>query len=250
MWTLDPDASVPAWRLAAPLGRGTLAFSTRLGGVSPPPFDTLNLGLSTEDDPARVAENRRRLLATLALAPESLATAGQVHGAAVRRVEDGGHVPACDALLTTRPGVTLAVTTADCMPLLLEAPGAIAAVHAGWRGAAAGLPELALEAIATAARCERAAVRVHLGPCIRGCCYEVGADVAERFPAAAVRATGGRPRLDLPAAVRLGLVAAGLDPGHFHDVGVCTACTPAHCFSHRRDAGRTGRHWAVAALGA
>ncbi len=246
MWTLDLRDAVPAWRLDAPAA--VLAFSTRRGGVSRAPFDTLNVGRSTADDADAIVDNRLRLLHALGLEPDALVTAGQVHGDTVRRVDAAGHVPDCDALLTTRPGVVLAVTTADCMPILLDAGGAIAAVHAGWRGAANGLPARAVAAVAEAAGIPGHDVDVHLGPCIRGCCYEVGDDVAARFPAAAIVAGAGRPRLDLPTVLRLQLATLGVPPARIHDVGACTACDPDGYFSHRRDAGRTGRHWAVAAL--
>ena len=250
MWNLDLGAPVPAWRASAAEPGLLLAFSTRLGGVSEPPYDTLNLGRSTADGPAAVEENRRRLLATLGVAPERLVTAGQVHGARVREAEAPGHLEACDALLTRAPGLVLAVTTADCMPLLFTAPGAVAAAHAGWRGTVEGAPRATLEAVGRAAGVSPGRVAVHLGPCIRVCCYRVGAEVADRFPAAAVRVREGGPHLDLPRAAFLQLRAAGLPDHAFHDLGVCTACDSRHYYSHRRDGGRTGRHWAMIALSA
>jgi hypothetical protein len=248
MWTLDHDAAVPLWRPASADPACVLAFSTRQGGVSDPPWDTLDLGLSCGDRPAAVTENRRRLLGHLGLDPAGLATAGQVHGSTVRLVSRPGHQPECDALLSLTPGLALAVATADCMSLLYSAPGAVAAAHAGWRGAAAGLAASALQALCAAGRVRPRDVRVTLGPCIRACCYEVGSEVPDRFPAAAIREMDGRLHLDLPAVARLQLLEAGLPPDAFHDTGACTACEPAWYFSHRRDAGRTGRHWGVAAL--
>lgn len=245
MWNLDPRAILPAWRPTEPDPRVLLAFSTRRGGTSAAPFDTLNLGRSTADDPAAVAENRHRLLATLGRV--SLATAGQVHGAEVVRVTSPGHHEACDALVTNTPGIALAVTTADCLPLLFVAPGAVGAAHSGWRGTAAGMPRITLDAVCALARVDPARVRVHLGPCIRVCCYEVGDEVADRFPATARVRSGARWKLDLPSAARLQLTGAGVPDAAIEDVGACTACEPYWYFSHRRDAGRTGRHWAVAA---
>ncbi len=249
MWTLDPHAPVPHWRPSHGPAAFRLAFSTRRGGVSAPPFESLNLGRSTADRPGAVVENRTRFLAALGLDPAALATAGQVHGARVVEVTSPGHQPGCDALVTRVPGVALAVTTADCMSLLYVAPGAVAAAHAGWRGTADGMPGAALAALCASAGCEPAQVHVHIGPCIRGCCYEVGRDVADRFPAEARRETDGRPRLDLPTAARLALEAAGIPPDSLHDTGACTACEPYWYFSHRRDRGRTGRLWGVAAVG-
>ena len=246
MWTLDSAAPVPHWRLTARQAGAWLAFSTRRGGVSEPPYDTLNLGRSSLDRPERVAENRRRFLALAGLDGAPLATAGQVHGRRVVRVAGAGHQPDCDALVTTQPNLALAVTTADCMSLLYVAPGAVAVAHSGWRGTAEGMPEAALQAICEAAGVAARDVTVHLGPCIRGCCYEVGPEVAMRFPAESLRSQSGRTWLDLPTAARLQLTAAGV--AHLHDTGACTACEPAWYFSHRRDHGSCGRHWAVAAL--
>ncbi len=240
MWTLEASAPVPLW-LARRDG-AVVAASTRRGGVSRGPYHALNLGRSTADDPDAVAENRRRVLATVGGSLDALVTAGQVHGARVVRVDRPGHAPECDGLLTTTPGLALAVTTADCMSILFAAPGAIAAVHSGWRGTAAGMPAVALAAVCDAAAVTAAEVRVHLGPCIRVCCYEVGEEVAGDFPPAAVKRDGARPRLDLPLAARLQLEAAGLPAENLLDCGACTACDPAHYYSYRRDGPVTGRH--------
>ncbi len=248
MWTLDARHLVPHWRPATARTGAVLAFSTRRGGVSAAHFESLNLGRSTEDDPEAVTENRARLLAALGLSPAALATAGQVHGARVVEVTSPGHQPECDALVSRVPGLALAVTTADCMSLLFEAPGAVASVHAGWRGTADGMPGAALAALCALSGCGPEHVHVHIGPCIRGCCYEVGDEVASRFPAPALRPTRGRPRLDLPTAARLALESAGIPRTSIHDTGACSACEPAWYFSHRRDQGRTGRLWGVAAV--
>jgi hypothetical protein len=247
-WTLDRWADVPIWRPAPGAATPVLAFSTRRGGVSDPPWDTLDLGFSSGDRPESVLENRRRLLASLRLEPERLVTASQVHGTVARLVSRPGLEPGCDALLTRTSGLVLAVATADCMSLLYSAPGAVAAAHAGWRGAAAGLPASALRALCDAAQVAPREVRVALGPCIRSCCYEVGPEVARRFPSSTVDVREGRLHLDLPAVARLQLLEAGLPPGSLEDTGACTACEPAWYFSHRRDAGSTGRLWGLAAL--
>jgi YfiH family protein len=170
-----------------------------------------------------------------------------VHGSRVVEVVAPGHHPECDALVTRHPDVVLAVTTADCMALTYHAPGVVGVAHSGWRGTADAMPVAALEAVCRLAGCAPDAVSVAIGPAIRGCCYEVGDDVAARFPAAAVRATGGKPRLDLPTAARIALGAAGVRPERLDDTGACTSCEPEWYFSHRRDRGRTGRHWGVAA---
>ena len=149
--------------------------------------------------------------------------------------------------MTHHPGVVLAVTTADCMSLLYHAPGVVGVAHSGWRGTAEAMPVAALDAVCRLAGCAPDAVSVAIGPAIRGCCYEVGEDVAARFPSEAVRATDGKPRLDLPTAARIALLAAGVSPERLEDTDACTSCEPQWYFSHRRDHGRTGRHWGVAA---
>lgn len=249
MWTLDRNSQSPCWRPRRSAYGAVLGFSTRRGGVSLPPFESLNLGRSTLDSPEAVSENRSRLLTTLGLSATRLATAGQVHGIRVVEAAAPGHQDDCDALVSSEPGLALAVTTADCMSLLFEAPGAVAAAHSGWRGTADGMPVAALQAVCARAGCGPERVHVHLGPCIRGCCYEVGEEVAARFPATAVDRRLAKPRLDLPTATRLLLFAAGVPDDQLHDTGACTYCEPYWYFSHRRDDGRTGRLWGVAALG-
>jgi copper oxidase (laccase) domain-containing protein len=140
MWTLDDTSPIPHWRPRQRLPGAVLLFSTRRGGVSRAPFESLNLGRSTADDAAAVRENRERLLRLATLEPDRLATAGQVHGARVVEVVAPGHHDDCDALVTRRPDVVLAVTTADCMSLLYRAPGVVAAAHSGWRGTADAMP--------------------------------------------------------------------------------------------------------------
>jgi YfiH family protein len=247
-WTLESNDTIPLWRPIAEKSQAILAFSTRRGGVSEPPYDTMNLGRSTEDRPEAVAENRRRLLESLELDPAVLATAGQVHGDTVSEALEPGLHPNCDVLLTRRPGLALAVTTADCLPLLLVAPGIVAAVHSGWRGTAAGAPTTALRAVREAAGVTPDQVLVHIGPGIRSCCYRVGSEVAERFPEAATKRIEGQWHLDLAVAARLQLCEAGVPEKSIADVAACTYCQPSWYFSHRRDRGRTGRHWAIAAL--
>jgi len=246
MWKLESEQAVPCWRPVESRAGPILAFSTRRGGVSPPPFDELNLGRSSLDRPDRVAENRRRFLAALSIEHAPLATAGQVHGTRVLEARGAGHYAECDALVTTHAGLALAVTTADCMSLLYVAPGAVGAAHSGWRGTASGMPVAALDAVCEAAGVPARDVVVHLGPCIRGCCYEVGPEVAARFPSESLRQDGGRSFLDLPTAAKRQLISRGVT--RIDDTGACTACEPYWYFSHRRDQGSCGRHWAIAAL--
>lgn len=239
---------MPLWRHASrePLPRGLrLAFTTRRGGVSAPPYDTLNLGRSTSDRPEAVEENRHRVLSALGFDPARLATMGQVHGATIARVDRPGLFTQCDGAVTTTRGVAIAATGADCLPILFVQGDAVGAAHAGWRGVVAGVAEATLAAACEAAALPADRARAHLGPCIRGCCYEVGPDVASQFPHEALRRSERGVRLDLPTAVCMRLVAAGMPREAIEDTGACTACEPSRYFSHRRDRGTTGRQWGV-----
>ena len=247
MWSLDRDAPLPCWRPASAASGLTLAFTTRRGGVSDGPFATLNLGGKSGDRDEAVAENRRRTLATLGLERMGLATAGLVHGTDIAVVRAAGHTVGSDALITREPGIALAVTTADCLPLVLTLDSTVAVAHCGWRGIAAGLPAKLVPAACDVAGTGPAGVRAHIGPCIRPCCYEVGPEVARQFPGSVVRVADGRHRLDLAAAVRLQLTDSGIPPEGIFDTAACTCCTPDWYFSYRRDGNRYGRHWTLAA---
>lgn len=234
--------------LAAPHG-----FSPRAGGVSVGPFASLNLGASVGDDPAAVAENRRRVRAAFGVDAARWMTASQVHGTGVLVA---GRDPAGaegDALVSDDPTWALAVSAADCVPVLLvdARRGAVAAAHAGWRGALAGVVGATLEALARGYGTDPGDVHAWLGPGIQGACYQVGPEVAEAAVAAgapdeALRpdpTTDGRWRLDVPAVLRAQLLRFGV--ATVAASTTCTHCAADRCFSHRRDAGRTGRHWAV-----
>jgi YfiH family protein len=171
-----------------------------------------------------------------------------VHGVRAVEVVAPGAVTECDGVWTRTPGIVLAVSAADCLPILFTAPGAVAAAHAGWRGMAAGIIESTLEGLCRSAGVEPAHVHVHLGPCIRDCCYVVGPEVARQFPRESIREQDGEIRLSLPRAARKRLLDSGIDDPAILDTGACTACEPHWYYSHRRDRGRTGRQWGIAAL--
>jgi len=230
-----------------------IAFSERGGGVSGPPFRGLNLGLKSGDDPERVRENRRRLISALGV--PAFACPRQVHSTNVFRVgpESAGRgfadpsegIPATDALVTTSPDVPIAVLSADCVPLALvdSATGAIAVVHAGWRGVAAGMVQAAIGEFPDPDRVEAV-----VGPAIGPDHYEVGDDVASAVGAgseggAITHRAGSRLLLDLPGTVARSLRNLGVS--HVAEARECTACQPERFFSHRRD-GSTGRQGLVA----
>jgi YfiH family protein len=220
-------------------------FTTRGGGLSAPPWDALNLGDLVGDDPAAVAGNWRRLEAATGLA---FARVRQVHGARV--VEAAGPsapVEEADAVVSARPGVAACVAVADCVPVLLADPstGAVAAVHAGWRGTVALAAAAAVEALTAAGGARPSELLAAIGPSIGPCCYEVSEDLARQFEVAfgegVVRRQGQGPRLDLWEANARALGAAGLLPERIERLGRCTACERDLFFSHRRDGGATGR---------
>jgi polyphenol oxidase len=187
---------------------------------------------------------RGALPALVGLEPEALVGMEQVHGAAVAHVGKAdlasGAAPGVDALVSTDSGVALAVLVADCVPVLLAAPGrGVAAVHAGRRGIAAGVVPAAVEALTWATATPARSCVAVLGPAIGGCCYELPDplvdEVARGLPQARSTTSWGAPSLDLPTAARVQLVAAGVD--RIERVAACTACEPAVWFSHRASGG-------------
>ena len=218
--------------------------TTRAGGVSAPPFDTFNLGDHVGDDPAAVAANRDRLAATIGLPADRVVWMNQVHGDHVEFVDAprADAFDATDALVTTTPGLALAVVTADCVPVLMSdsRAGVLGAAHAGRVGAAKGVVLRTLEAM-LAAGAHAADVSVLLGPAVSGDNYEVpedmAADVEALLPGSRATTAVGTPALDLRAGIARQLIEAGVTT---IDVDSrCTAADPT-LFSHRRDA-PTGR---------
>lgn len=230
-------------------------FTTRRGGVGRGPYAELNLGRSVDDDPAAVSENRRRVLAAFGADAERTATVHQVHGAQVVDARDAGPEVRADGIVTDDPAWTLAISAADCVPVLLLDPacGAVAAVHAGWRGVVAGVVDAGVQALSRRYGTRPDRVRVAIGPHISGPRYQVGPEVVEAFTSAGFPdgiarpdpSAPGRSLLSVDAAVRVALARSGVRPGHVADGGWCTASDPRRFFSHRRDHGSTGRHWAL-----
>lgn len=253
-WTSPAFSALP--------GLAAHGVTGRAGGVSAPPFDTLNLGLHVGDDNAAVRENRARAARAAGVSLDRMVCAEQVHGGRVHVVTagDAGRgagsladaIAGADALVTDAPGLLLTLFFADCVPILLADPErrAVGAAHAGWRGLAAGVIGNTVAAMAGAFNSRPRNLLAAIGPGIGPCCYEVGEEVARHFDAAHRRPAGlaGRPRLDLPGAAAGVLVAAGLDPARIERCGACTSCETERFFSHRAAGGRTGRMAAVIAL--
>lgn len=227
--------------LQAELPGAEAAFSTRVGGVSAPPWDSLNLGLLTGDRTADVHENRQRLAAALGQAPEAVAIGRQVHGAELaehrRRQEPAPYAlpgscepPEVDGHHTAEPGLALLVFVADCLPIAVAGDRGVAMLHGGWRGLAAGIIAAGVGAVDG-----RAAA---IGPGIGPCCFEVGPEVIAAFEPLGPGLAEGR-MLDLPQAAERLLREAGVERVEVSDL--CTRCNPELFFSHRGQGPETGR---------
>jgi YfiH family protein len=205
-------------------------FSTRQGGVSSGPYESLNLGILTDDDRELVDENRRRVLAHAGVEP--IAFGHQVHGTRIVEWDgpSGQPLEEADGHATELAGLGLLVLVADCLPVALAGADRVAMLHCGWRGLAGGIVEAALDDFA-----EPPAAA--LGPCIGQCCYEVGQEVLDAFSDLDGVADGRM--LSLRAVAEAKLRAAGVEL--VEQVDLCTSCRPDLFFSHRRDKGLTGR---------
>jgi polyphenol oxidase len=230
--------TVPLIRWDAP-GPYEVAFSTRRGGVSEGAFASLNLGLLTDDAPANVDENRRKLCAAAGADLARLAMNRQIHATTVNRAQAGERSREGDGLWTDEPGVPMLKVTADCLPIALarvNGRAGLALLHAGRLGLLAGIVEAGVAALGG----KLAAV---VGPGIGPCCYEVGDEIADAYRARfGPDAVQGR-KLDLWTVSERVLREAGVDSVERLDM--CTACDPDRFFSHRRERGVTGRQGVI-----
>lgn len=217
-----------------------MVFSDRRGGVSRGPYESLNLGILTDDDQESVSDNRRRLAAAVGCDAERVAMGWQVHGDEILEWHEppqnggfahaGAELPRVDGHTTTARNVPLLVLVADCMPVALVGAGRVAMLHCGWRGLAAGILDKGLELFDETPRAV-------LGPCIGPCCYEVGEEVLAEFAGLPGVANGRMLSLSLVAQQKL--VARGVT--EIDSFPLCTSCRPELFYSHRRDNGVTGR---------
>lgn len=231
------------------------AVTERAGGVSGSPYASLNLGLHVGDVAEKVIENRRRAAQSLGFRLEQMVCAEQIHGSAVAvagpemagrgATASSDALPGVDALVTDTPGLLLTLFYADCVPVLLADPvrRVVAAAHAGWKGIVAGVVENTIMAMQSAFRTEAVDIVAQVGPGIGSCCFDVGHEVAIRFPSPVVTdgPEEGKARIDLSAAVVFRLAAAGVATTNISVRSECTSCLPERFFSYRRDNGITGR---------
>jgi len=219
-----------------------VAFTTRVGGVSEGPYASLNLGRKSGDEPERADENRRIACEAIGADLTRLALNYQVHSSRVLRAIAAVRGEHADGLWTDESELPILAMSADCLPIVVArvdtGSPAVAVLHAGWKGLLAGIVAEGAEALGGAT------LTAAIGPAIGPCCYEVGEEVAapyrERFGDDVVR----EGRLDLWTSAERALRAAGVDRIHRFDR--CTSCEPETFFSHRRDAGRTGRQGVIA----
>lgn len=231
-------------------------FTTRNGGVSRPPYNSLNLGFGTDDQKHNVEANRAALARTFDLLPHLLLTVSQVHGTDILIVDesnpDFSHFQGVesDAIITNQPGIMIGVLVADCYPVLLFDPvnKVAAAVHAGWRGAAAGLIGNVVKAMSSHFSSKPADLLAAIGSGIGAHKYQVDRPVREAFRAGSGyweaishEVSLGQWQLDIGKSCRLQLEAAGLAGKNIDEVQECTCCHRELFFSHRRDQGVTGR---------
>jgi len=243
----------PSWTRQAGVEAG---FTTRNGGVSRPPYNSLNLGFNTEDPRHNVEGNRSTLTRAFGVQPHLLLTVRQVHGTDLLIIDepnpDLSHFLSieCDGVVTNQPGILIGILVADCYPVLLFDPRqrVAAAVHVGWRGAAAGILGKTLRALQETFDSRPEHIRAAVGPGIGAHHYEVDRPVRDAFRQGsghwdqiAKEVALGKWHLDLQKSCLLQLEAAGLEPAHLEATEEDTCCHRELFFSHRRDKGQTGR---------
>ena len=215
-------------------------FFSRRGGVSKKPYDSLNVSSKVGDDPAAVEKNRSLIREAMDGKPS--AWSRQVHADGVVRVSKAGFAGEVDALITEEAGFSLVVAVADCVPVVLVGERGVGMAHSGWRGT------LLRVAGKTARELGEASLRAYVGPCIRGCCYEVSEELAEEFSREFGAGVVAGRHLSLPAAIRADLERAGVM--EIRDLGLCTGCRPDLFYSHRKQGPLTGRNLAAVARAA
>ena len=235
-----------------------IAFTERSGGVSVPPYDSLNLGLHVNDNPESVRENRRRVCEAFGIDPTRLIVPNQVHGADVAVCENAGDIAetrefaaeGSDAVAVGCDGVAALLCFADCTPVIIVAPsGKFAVAHCGWRGVVYGAWATALSTLCELTGEPPERFNVYIGPYIHACHFEVGEEVAKRyFDSFGEASLVDERHVDMGAALRCGFASMGVAPERIADVDMCTVCDAGERFySYRASGGTCGRHGAFAA---
>ena len=253
------------WLTSSQLAEVRHGFSTRKGGVSLPPWNSLNLGVGRGDKHSAVLENYRRFFQVIDLPVERAVLSKQVHETTVRictNIDAGKGLFSsrdytADALITNVPDLPLVVFSADCGIILLHDPvcNAVGAVHAGWRGCAAGILEDTVRKMKETYGSDPQNIRAAIGPCIGQCCFETDQDVPNAMLSALgseatpyLEQRGNKWHVDLAGLNRQWLIHAGLLPEHVDSCGICSACHPELLWSHRKMGDARGAQIAVISL--
>ncbi|MCX6143139.1 MAG: peptidoglycan editing factor PgeF [Ignavibacteriales bacterium] len=224
-------------------------MSTRVGGVSPEPLG-MNLSYRVGDDPANVAENRKRFFEALGFMESGSAIPHQCHSSNIQIVSQPGEYDACDGLVTQTNDLPLIVSIADCLPVTIYdvAKAVLGLVHAGWRGTAQGIVAETVDLMVKQCGSSAGEMITYLGPSAGVCCYEVGREVAELFSLDQVEQRDDRLYLNLKKANCDQLLGAGVREENIEISPFCTICTPQLFHSHRRDRNKSGRMMATVSL--
>ncbi|NTU86669.1 MAG: peptidoglycan editing factor PgeF [Chlorobiaceae bacterium] len=227
--------------------------TTRRGGLSPAPFESLNLGRNTGDSTENVRANTDVLCRAVQIAPERIVCSDQVHGTSVLHARQPGFYPGYDALVTANSNIFLCIFTADCYPVLLFDPEnlAVAAVHAGWKGTAGGIVAKTIDLMQLQFHSNPGNLLAWIGTGISQPAYEVDMSVAEQFPSAHRMPSDPEKKkalLDLCGANRTQLLDAGVPARQIESSPFCAAGDSDLFYSYRRDAGRTGRMGSIIGL--
>ena len=236
--------------ITAPNLRVTHGFIGRTGGFSQAPFDSLNLGLNTDDDMKAVERNHSLVLRHFNSNSKHVCTLRQIHSNRVLEGKASWFEEQADAIVSNDPELLLVINIADCLPILFHDPikGVVAAAHCGWGGTLKRIASNTLAKMVSLYGSEPKDIQVAMGMCIRD--YQVGYEViasfvSAGFPQEVYRQVAGKYYLDLVAANYTTLTAIGVLEKNIWDSGLCTFSDAGRFFSHRRDNGQTGRHWAV-----
>lgn len=243
-----------------------VSVAGRHGGVSRPPFASLNTSFRVGDDPSNVLRNRARIALALGVDLGNVVAARQIHGVNVAVVTEADRgkgalqwedaVLDADALITASSDLFLLMTFADCVPIVLYDPvrGAVGLVHAGWKGTIGGIATRAVDTMVQTLGAEPGQIKAAIGPAVGPCCYEVGPEVIDAVREAGLVAdvlatkSSGRVHFNLWEANRAMLLAAGLREANLEVAAVCPACRTHLFFSHRGEKGCTGRFAVVAGM--
>jgi len=238
----------PALKVVAP---GLEVFTTtRTGGISPPPFNSLNLSTRVGDRKTNVLKNKQILSQALDIKLQRIAMGEQVHSSKVQKISKPGLYSRTDGLITREENLYLVVSTADCFPLVLYSPPerVLSILHVGSNGLAEGIVENCLNILVKDFRVDTSNIVAIIGPGICRKCYSVNKLNSRKFPPRSLFSINGKTHLDIEKAIKIKLRSFDIKSHNIYSSRLCTSCNEELFFSYRRDSGKTGRHWTVATI--